>query len=817
MDQLLSWQDNKALPPFPEDIQQDSGRSNEPLYSEAATLATASGDNAYPQQQEARVPRADTLNNPEPGFLQSSFSRSPARSPHPESAAQHPDDVAQVPASYNTGRKPSSASGSDFYDPTRAASQGGFSATSQSDAPSRGFQHVRDESQNSWLDPIDESGGSTVSSVHSRTSSLGYRRRHIRSGSGDTEAEFDTALDAAIEAAYDDGYEPMDADGFRQPVDSDDEIVANALRRVELARQRVRQTEREAYEMANERERERFQLQPQPDRYADHREDPYSREGFYEDNSSDEEEERILDEVVHNFTSQDRSVGGPPRKPAPIPRQSDSSGVTSHTWQSSIGSNPPGTGTTSLFTVAEAVGKPGVSTSSAPRAPPPAQALPDIPGPRSPTSSQSVRNRRLSGNNHKQLKIETTGLGPPPRVAPEETSGSNIDGQDIAAHAIGTSRTDPVLRHPISPEPEVRAGESRPPSSPYSHRVTTESDDQSGGRSASPSVSKLKKNFSASSLRSLKTRNMSVSHLDDTADMSPVTPSGTQWAMSRPPAMPALPTAVATNLREKAEMSTGGMYLLDDNFHSMDNPGSPSDGSPDAPVPLEPCPTDFMLRPFWLMRCLYQTLVHPRGGYLSSKLFVPRDAWKVKGVKLKNVDDKIANCDYLTAALLKLARVDTFDADAMLEEMQSLETVLENTQAALSRKLGNEVGVNSASSLFKEAQVGVDGDAAPVPRSTSVTGKSSFSWRRLRSKNSSTALNSQSRRAAEESKETQSIPTLPMTAQPTSKPAKRDIELVQFTGPNANYMGSLARLFDAVQVIGKTMHTLHTWQVQRLY
>lgn len=48
------------------------------------------------------------------------------------------------------------------------------------------------------------------------------------------------------------------------------------------------------------------------------------------------------------------------------------------------------------------------------------------------------------------------------------------------------------------------------------------------------------------------------------------------------------------------------------------------------------------------------------------------------------------------------------------------------------------------------------------------------------------------------------MPTLPMTPQPTNRPAKRDVSQAQFLGPNANYMGSLARLFDAAQALGKT-------------
>ena len=158
---------------------------------------------------------------------------------------------------------------------------------------------------------------------------------------------------------------------------------------------------------------------------------------------------------------------------------------------------------------------------------------------------------------------------------------------------------------------------------------------------------------------------MSLSALDDGSDMSPGTPLSNQFGPnSRLPAMPSLPTPVATAFKEKMvlEGGTGSLSLFESDFHSPNSPGSPNPLSTDAPAPLEPCPTDQMLRPFWLMRCIYQTLAHPRGGYISNKLFVPRDVWKVKGVKLKNIDEKISNMDLLTAALMKLGRVDTCDA-----------------------------------------------------------------------------------------------------------------------------------------------------------
>ena len=69
-------------------------------------------------------------------------------------------------------------------------------------------QRVQSTESTSWLDTIDESGGSSCSSSVHSLSPKGVRRKHLRTTSGGTEAEFDAALDAAVEAAYNDGYEP---------------------------------------------------------------------------------------------------------------------------------------------------------------------------------------------------------------------------------------------------------------------------------------------------------------------------------------------------------------------------------------------------------------------------------------------------------------------------------------------------------------------------------------------------------------------------------------------------------------------------------
>lgn len=841
---MVSFQ-SKELPAFPED--DDDSLHREPIiYSssaqhredeEEAVIETATmtriireddPDADYYYQHSTNAPQRwhqdplppshspplPPMQPPEPGFLQSSFSKSPIRSRFPAGVMQAPSEpplgpshVALLPANQQSNQQDD-----DVEDPIRAD----FSASSRSRAETRKKpDHHRDDSQNSWLDPIDESGGSTESSVHSRTSSFGYRRRHIRAGSGNTENEFDNALDAAIEAAYDDGYEPMEPHDYIRR-DSDDVAVADVLRRVELARERVRQTEREAYDVANELERQRLQLQryqqqeekqqPPPPQEAQEAPLPNPPVEDLDNHFSDDDVEQMLEEM-RVYTTQDYSQYGQgsaqKRQPQPsVPRESDSSGFTTSTWTSSAPSNTLTNGT-ALSTVTESASQPSMTQGPAP-APPPTGALPDLPSARpSSAQSKSVLNRRLSSQNHKQLKIETTKIAPAvSRIDEDSTipkSTASVRGPQSSIEPPKSSVS--TFRRPASPPPEASPTDPRPLGSPFGQRSTPDVDD-STNRSTSPSVSRLKKNFSSSSLKSMKGRAMSISNIDE-GDMSPITPSSSHFNGSRPPAVPAIPTPLAATLRDRADTATGGMYLLDADFQSPATLGSPGQGFPEAPVPLEPCPTDTMLRPFWLMRCLYQTLVHPRGGFVSSKLFIPREAWRVRNVKLKNIDEKIANCDFLSAALLKLAKVDTCDADAMLEEMQSLEGILEQVQSALSRKLGNEVGVHGAGMLFKDAATPTDGDSTTtMPRTASVSGKSAFSWRRLRSKNSAAALTNTSapRVGADASKDT--MASLPMTASPTSRPPKRAVALALFEGPNAQYMGSLARLFDAAQVVG---------------
>jgi hypothetical protein len=636
-------------------------------------------------------------------------------------------------------------------------------------------------------------------------------------------------LDDAIEAAYDEGYE-LEEPGYHghSYQDPHKDPVANTLRRVEMARELVRESEREALQLATEREK-RLRLQQQLED-EEYRKQEGGGEDFFDGNDS-EDEERMLEEMTRGNAIEDFAFGVQPRPP--VPRESDSSGMTGRTWHSSMGSNPP-TGTTLLTPVSEDNIIPRPSGLAGPSGPlpalPPHAKGPLPPPPNSAGSQQSgesVRNRRLSGQNPKELKIETTKLAPAgPATAgpavPSQSKAGNYIVQQRQALSAGTSRPTNPLSARLGPSPIPAPVEEDPEDGPLAPMAFSH---EEYSRVGTPSVVRpnLRKNYSSSSLKSLKTRNLSISHLEETSDHSPGTPLSHQFG-SRLPAVPSLPAGLKDRTNSA---TTSGLHLFENHFHSPEEPGSPNLSTPDAPAPLEPCPSHTMLRPFWLMRALYQTLCHPRGGYISNKLFVPRDVWRVKGVKLKGIEDKIANCDLLTAALQKLGQVDTCDADAVLEEMQALEEVLEQVQATLTRRLGHEVGVQGSGTMFRDAGSGVEGgDPAAMPRSASVAGKgSSFSWRRLRSKNSSANLpglatygkggsgaGGSTANLHEGAGKDMVLASLPMTAQPTNRPIKRDLGSVSFAGPNANYMASLARLFDAAQTVGEyiTVVRAHT-------
>ncbi|KAJ5088121.1 hypothetical protein N7456_011737 [Penicillium angulare] len=675
----------------------------------------------------------------------------------------------------------------------------------------------------SWLDTIDESGASSPSSANSKASSVYLRRRTSRRMSTDTEAEFDAALDAAVEAAYDDGLEPV----IEYNEEENDDVVTNARRNIELAKQRVREAEREA-EDAMIRGREIRRIQEQ-----NTLENPIARHSDYLDEEA-EEEERLLEEMTKGYVMDDFEFGI--QSKSALPRESDSSNMSGRTWESSAASNITGTGAT-LSTLTEdddilhsdqrpeqtplPSSPPSVALPSIPPQGAPLQMPPPPPPAMGPPPVPSVRSRRLSKQSASELKIETN---------THSRQDSNASDLDYFATPL-TSRPppppvpkdEPVFDTSKSTTPGFRANLHPSKRNVSIGSITdhinlaktrTQEDDEAGLPPLPTSARPMNKIPSApdgldkSASKAFRSRNVSVPN-PETAPGSPTTP----WSGSFPTLdtqkatmssnIPVMPTPTAAYFTQNG-LPTGGLNLFDSDIHSPTALGRPNSLIANAPLPLEPCPESFLLRPFWLMRSLYQTITHPHGGYLSTKLFIPRDVWRVKNVKLKAVEDKISTCDLLTAALLKLAQVDMYDADAVLEEMQSLESVLDQAQASLTKKLGHDVGVQTAIPLFRPNATADDPAHADPPHSrTSGTSNKSYlpTWKRLRAKTSGIGTTSAPVPSVRESnKDNLTLNSLPMTSGPATH-AKRNVTQLDFSGPNSHYMGALARVFDAAQVI----------------
>ena len=673
--------------------------------------------------------------------------------------------------------------------------------------------------------------------------------------SGLAEAAYDAAFDAAVEAAYDEGFEPDDEDDD-QPIRAggtrfgERGYMSDARRNVEIAKEMVREAEIEAaLALTKEREKRRTH-----ERLA--RRDSVDLE--YQDDETDEEE-RLLEEMTRDFIMDDSEYDL--QSKSALPRQSDSSGFSSQTRGSSIGSNPATAGT-SLSTVAETSSHRSLSTAQLsskslppPSHPPPAGALPPPPASSMATSSTQgvngnstgpltiaaraslgVRGRRLSGTHAGQLKIETHaapavhdeaaprhglppfGVSPTmPENLPSEMALSPIEGHQLPNLAKTLSNSAPRQLAPTEFSTSSE-GTAAPPATNVdanhaasftSGLTKVTSTDSESGQPNSPGLFGaralgLRKNFSSSSLKNKGFNG--VSH--DPVDTSPVISTGMQ-RKGPPPMLSGASTSGAANDR----VATDGIYLFESDIHAPATPGVPNLGVTNPPVPLEPCPQSPLLRPFWFLRCIYQTIAHPRGGYISTRLFIPSSIWRVQNVKLKSVDEKISACDLLSAALSKLAQVDTFDAGAVFEEMQFLENVMVQVQTSLSKRLGNEVGVPGPSSLFKGSSATDDGSFhtdMSLSKSSNPHSKSYLSsWRKLRSKNSGAGviLNASATILREGSKDGPTLESLPMTSVLDPKFPKRDPSRIHCGGPNANYMSALARLCDAAQVLGKFHHT----------
>lgn len=599
--------------------------------------------------------------------------------------------------------------------------------------------------------------------------------------------EFDAALDAAIEAAYDDGLEPYDYLGSDSKQDNS------------------------------------YPSSQYTNRRQTSGSDPYDDKGIFSDGSNDQQLEGF------DFGLQGKNA----------PRQSDSSAYSGSTYHSSISSSRATA--SSLATVAEGTDPSylagGKLLGSLPRlseehahSDSPNTSRPGSRGQLAKSNSGSVRSRRLSGQNAKQLKIETQ---PMPKQAPtfnkiQEETASGLRFAGLSQTSQQTFNGAPHL------PPIPNSAGSRPLLSPAETAVTispatpglppsiNEEGNSPGGYRIPNRPVYLKKNKSS---LSLKQRALSVSSPDG-SDGSVATPMSTV-SLSRKitnTTHPSLPTP--TFVGTPGEGSHAGTHIFKTDLHSPTTPGFPNTLRDDGPVNLEKCPEQVFLRPFWLLRCVYQTIANPAGGYISTKLYVTPAVWNTKGVKLKNIEDKIAACEALTAALLRLKAVDSYDAAAVLEEMQSLENVLDSSQFTLAKKLGSDVGVQGTSAFLKDAPAETNTTSNGVPASAGAenpygslnsrsSSKTYLSWRKLRGKNGPPPVNGAAKdfsskdvkAAAGDAGSAPRMASLPMTKEIVLGERfgrKRDLSVLNdIVGPNAAYMASLARLCDAVQVVGE--------------
>ena len=717
--------------------------------------------------------------------------------------------------------------------------------------------HTRDPSteSTSWLDTIDESASSASSS---RFSSIDIQPSFGSNLIDEIEAEVDAALNAAVDAAYPESSRPGTTDpGVREGQTGTPVTVLGNSPMIDSP---IVPPQEEVLSQAMTTE------PPVSGSGTIVKGDSIEGSQFYDDEA--EEEERLLEEMTQGygfgefyFDKQSKSA---------LPRQSDSSGFSGRTWPSSNGSTTA-TNATSLSTLAEIMGMSSVVQNTLPPLPPPACVLPAPPVPRSEppppppppntapvvqpmaasvnrsmsTSTDpgrpsfdkpmgpGVRDRRLSGQNARQLKIEThsrsrrSSISQPagkmqathlPTIeAPPATEPLPIT--NLVEHSLETALRPPSIgalsTQPLTPIASIHSTSSLLGDSPATPALThgesqISVDDTIPAPSspghfvdigkAKPSSSTIRKNMSQSSLRM---RNLSVATIENTD--SPITPGSASF-----PAEFRKPNGHSFNL---SGPPIGGMYLFDDHIGTPNTPRTPRTPNVNSniPAPLEPCPDSFLLRPFWLLRCMYQTIAHPRGGYLTTNLFIPRDIWRVKNVKLKAVDDKIAQSDLLTAALLRLANADQFDAQAVLEEMQAFEMVLESVRVVLQKKLGSDVGLAGSSGIFKGIPMSPEeANDTHLPKAGSAA-KLASSWRKLRSKSSAAQLSNYPAISAKDIKGADAgftIPTLPMTSSvgvqsSRTQQARRNPAALNLSslGANASYMESLARLFDAAQVL----------------
>jgi len=112
-------------------------------------------------------------------------------------------------------------------------------------------------------------------------------------------------------------------------------------------------------------------------------------------------------------------------------------------------------------------------------------------------------------------------------------------------------------------------------------------------------------------------------------------------------------------------------YLLMEKPHNVPKP--------------EMLPSKMIMRPFWLMRLLSRSMYE--GGYLTPRLYVPRQLWYQRGVKYVAIDTKYQACINLVQHLQKIRNTKVENCSEVYEVLRGLENEMEAIQNMLSKKL----------------------------------------------------------------------------------------------------------------------------------
>ncbi|QSL66201.1 hypothetical protein MERGE_000576 [Pneumocystis wakefieldiae] len=179
-------------------------------------------------------------------------------------------------------------------------------------------------------------------------------------------------------------------------------------------------------------------------------------------------------------------------------------------------------------------------------------------------------------------------------------------------------------------------------------------------------------------------------------------------------------------------------------------------------------PKDSIEKTYWLMKILQKLLmpfiIKSEGSYITPRLFIPKDIWYVKNVKLKGEEEKIKVCESLIFTLNKIKSLKQDDLQSLIKELAYLDNMVDIFRFWLLKKFGTEV-------VNPKKRYGI----------IKFISKSKFL-----------------------------IKTPPPDEFNTHK-----FGIVQFDGPRKSYLTSIYRLFGSAQIIGQVLNIFDFHELPR--